>query len=157
MPRPRLTGIILIILSSVLAVTQGYLIYDGALAHAGSTLPARLNTMELLVYSAIALPVTAVSLILLGTGLWIGWTILTLKVEKPMPEIVDKRDYARPKALLLCLVTLAFMALLILGIINRSYWAIAIPSGIISLVILGAIFWVGWAIVTTRTTLPPKK
>jgi hypothetical protein len=113
--------------------------------------------MEPLVYSAIAIPVTAVSLIFLGTGLWIGWTILTLKVEKPMPEIVDKRDFAKPKALLLCLVTLALMALLILGIINRSYWAIAIPSGIISLVILGAVFWVGWAIVTTRTTLPSKK
>jgi uncharacterized protein with PQ loop repeat len=93
----------------------------------------------------------------LGTGFWVGWTILTIKVAPPMPEIVEKKDFARIKALLLCLITLALTGFFIYGIFIRSYLALAIPATLITLVILGMVFWVGVAIISTRSTLPDNK
>lgn len=108
-------------------------------------------------YFAIAIPIGVVTLFVIGTGFWIGWTILTIKVVPPMPEIVDKKDYSKIKAAILCLFTLSLAGCLLYGIWIKSYWALAIPATLISLVILGAVFWVGIAIITTRTTLPSHK
>ena len=74
-----------------------------------------------------------------------------------MPEIVEKKDHSKIKAFFLCLTTLALAAGLVYGIYIKSFWALAIPAAVISLVILGAIFWVGIAIITTRSTLPDEK
>jgi len=108
-------------------------------------------------YIAIAVPIGLVSYALLGTGLWIGLTILTIKVVPPMPEIVEKKDFSKIQAFLLCVISLALAVLLGYGIYIKSYWALAIPAAVISLVILGSVFWVGIAIITTRTTLPDNK
>ena len=75
-----------------------------------------------------------------------------------MPEIDEKKDYAKFKAFVLCAFTLTVAALFVYGIYIRSFWALAIPAAIIMLVVLGMVFWVGVAIITTRSTLPePKK
>jgi uncharacterized protein with PQ loop repeat len=108
-------------------------------------------------FYTISIPIGLVSLMFLGTGFWVGWTILTIKVAPPMPEIVEKKDYARIKALLLCLITLALTGFFIYGIFVRSYLALAIPATLITLVILGMVFWVGIAIISTRSTLPDNK
>ncbi|PKL41202.1 MAG: hypothetical protein CVV44_00765 [Spirochaetae bacterium HGW-Spirochaetae-1] len=108
-------------------------------------------------YFTIAVPIGLVSYALLGTGLWIGLTILTIKVVPPMPEIVEKKDFSKIQAFLLCVISLALAVLLGYGIYIKSYWALAIPAAVISLVILGSVFWVGVAIITTRTTLPDNK
>ena len=108
-------------------------------------------------YISMTAPIVLVSAFILGTGFWIGWTILTIKVVPPMPELVEKKDTSKPKAVLLCLGTLALALLLGYGIYVRSYWAIAIPSALIAFVVLGALFWVGIAIITTRTTLPERE
>ncbi len=71
-----------------------------------------------------------------------------------MPDIVEKKDFAKVKALLLCLVTLILAAGFVYGIYIRSYMALAIPAAVITLVILGMIFWVGIVIINTRKTLP---
>ena len=73
-----------------------------------------------------------------------------------MPEIVEKKDYSKIKAVVLCLITVALAALMIYGVYIRSFWALAVPALVISAVILGAIFWVGMAIITTRSTLIKK-
>lgn len=71
-----------------------------------------------------------------------------------MAEIVEKKDYSKIKAFLLCILTLFLGVMLVYGLYQKNFWALAIPAGIISIVILGAVFWVGIAIITTRTTLP---
>jgi len=74
-----------------------------------------------------------------------------------MPEIVEKKDNSKIKAVLLCLITVSLMGLMIYGVYIRSFWALAIPALVISAVVLGAVFWVGMAIITTRSTLIPNK
>jgi hypothetical protein len=108
-------------------------------------------------YFAITIPIALVALLICGTGLWVGWTILTIKVAPPMPEIVEKNDFARFKALVLCLIVLAVAAAFVYGLSVRSYWALAIPAAAITLVVLGMVFWVGVAIITARATLPESK
>ncbi len=108
-------------------------------------------------YYAIAVPIGFAALLVLGAGFWIGWTILTIKVAPPMPEIVDKRDYAKLKAFLLCLITAGLVALFLYGVYVKSFWALAVPAAVITLVVLGMVFWVGVAIITTRATLPREQ
>jgi uncharacterized protein with PQ loop repeat len=107
-------------------------------------------------YYAVSIPIGLVTLAVLGAGLWIGWTILTIKVVPPMPDIAEGNDYSKLKAVVLCLATLALALFFIYGVYIRSYWALALPAAVITLVILGMIFWVGIAIITTRKTLPEK-
>lgn len=108
-------------------------------------------------YYAVAIPIGLVAMSVLVIGLWIGWTILTIKVAPPMPEIVERKDYAKPKALLLCLAALLLIVLFLYGVYLKSYWALALPAAAVTLVILGMLFWVGMAIITTRATLPEDK
>jgi len=108
-------------------------------------------------FYSIAAPICIITLSLLGTGLWVGFTILSIKVVPPMPEFAERKNYPRVKAFLLCLTTLALGILFIYGIYQKSYWALAIPAAAATLLILGMIFWVGVAIITARSTLPKEK
>jgi hypothetical protein len=146
MPRPRVIGIVLIIISAFTA----YLSITALFIN--SDVPD-LMSVETGTYYALSLPLVIVSLGVMGTGFWIGWTILTLKVDTPMPEISKKRDSSKFKAFLLCTATVAGALLLLYGMYIRSYWALAIPAAAVTLTILGAVFWVGWAVLTARKTL----
>jgi len=42
-------------------------------------------------YMALAIPVTVITLTLLGLAFWVGWTIYTIKVEPPKPEEEEKK------------------------------------------------------------------
>jgi len=42
-------------------------------------------------YVALAIPVTVITLTLLGLAFWVGWTIYTIKVEPPQPEPEEKK------------------------------------------------------------------
>ncbi|MDY6933144.1 MAG: hypothetical protein SVZ03_02850 [Spirochaetota bacterium] len=108
-------------------------------------------------YYSISVPIVLVTLSILGLGFWIGWTILSIKVVPPMPELGEKKDYARIKAFFLCLFTLLLAILFLYGVYIKSYWSLAIPAATVTLVILGMVFWVGTAIILTRSTLPDNK
>ena len=71
-----------------------------------------------------------------------------------MPELEEKKDYARIKAFFLCLSTLLLAIFFSYGVYVRSYWALAIPAAAVTLIVLGMIFWVGTAVIFTRSTLP---
>jgi len=149
MPRAKIYGYLAIIVSLAAAFAFLYFgFYDTII---GRPIPSSAS------YYAIAIPIGVVTLAVLVTGFWIGWTILTIQVVKPMPEIVEKKDYAKAKAFLLCLATLALAALFAYGLYLQSFWALAVPAAVITLVILGMVFWVGIAIITTRNTLPADK
>jgi len=63
-------------------------------------------------------------------------------------------DTSRVWGGLLCLA-LIFVAIIFLwGISIQSYWALAIPVLIGFLGVLGLGFWVGWTILTIKTTPP---
>jgi hypothetical protein len=156
MPRPRIYGVFAIMAALILTgffvcslviVCSEHINYNNI----------DLNKLSGFTFYAIAAPIGFVTMAIIGTGLWIGWTILTIKVVPPMPEIVEKKDFSKIKAFVLCIVTLAVGALFIYGIYLRNFWALAVPAAVISLVILAAVFWVGIAILTTRSTLPEEK
>ena len=152
MPRAKIYGYAALLVS--LALGAAFVYYSMYVPLAQESLSAPLNDSA---YYAIAVPIGLLAFIVLGTGFWIGWTILTIKVAPPMPEIVEKKDFAKPKALVLCLVTLALLALFAYGVYLKSYWALAVPAAAFTVVVLGMIFWVGLAIITTRATLPEDK
>jgi uncharacterized protein with PQ loop repeat len=135
---------------------MGLFIYYAYL-NIGRTGAAALPELEPYTYYAISIPIGLVAMAVCGTGFWVGWTILTIKVAPPMPEIVERKDYAKVKALFLCLVTLALALIFLYGIYTRSYWSLAIPATAVTLVVLGMVFWVGLAIITARSTLPEAK
>ena len=153
MPRARIFGYIACILSLI----AGFFFFYYTFVSLPDFNNCNINNINTGTYYAITIPISLIAFLLLGTGMWIGWTILTIKVAPPMPEIVEKKDYARAKASSLCLLTFALGCLFIYGIYIRSYWALAIPAATATLVILGMIFWVGLAIITTRSTLPEDK
>jgi hypothetical protein len=152
MPRARIYGYLAVLVS--LALSAVFFYYAGIEQVLQGAAVPELNNRA---YYAIAVPVGIVVLGVLGAGFWIGWTILTIKVAPPMPEIVEKNDYAKIKAFLLCLVTLGIAGLFVYGLVLKSYWAIAVPAAAVTLVLLGMVFWVGIAIITTRSTLPRVK
>jgi uncharacterized protein with PQ loop repeat len=156
MPRPRIFGFIAVVVALILS---GLFIYSLVIVSRENFQYNELDLHRLsnFTFYALAAPIGLVTMFVIGTGFWIGWTILTIKVVPPMPEIVEKKDFSKIKAFLLCLVTLGLGALFIYGIYVRNFWALAIPAAVISLVILGAVFWVGIAIITTRSTLPEEK
>ena len=153
MPRAKVNGYIIVTISMILAVLFFYNAFFNGIDYSSVEF---LNITGISYYS-ISIPIGLLSLFFLGTGFWVGWTILTIKVAPPMPEIVERKDYAKIKAFLLCLFSLLIAVLFLYGIYIRSYWALAIPEALITLIVLGMVFWVGVAIITTRTTLPDGK
>ena len=154
--RSKFTGFISLFLSLGLGL---FFIYSLFLAKNSTNTFESINLGHLnnFTYYALTIPLLLVSLFIIGTGFWIGWTILTIKVVPPMPEIVETKDYAKIKALILCLITFFLGVMLIYGIYKKNFRALAIPATVISFIILGAIFWVGLAIITTRNTLEESK
>jgi len=157
MPRAKIWGYLAVLLSAALFGLTVFSIF--ILNYHGFEMfkDVKLNDLETMTFYAVAIPLAAVAVFVLCTGFWIGWIILTIKVVPPMPEIVEKKDNSKIKAVFLCLITAALAALMLYGVYVRSFWALAIPALVISAVVLGAVFWVGMAIITTRSTLIPNK
>ncbi|HOP62146.1 MAG TPA: hypothetical protein PK358_02755 [Spirochaetota bacterium] len=157
MPRAKIWGFLAVILSAGLFALSVYSLFIFNKGDFSSFSSVNLQELNSLTYYSAAIPISAIALWVLATGFWIGWVILTIKVVPPMPEIVEKKDNSRIKAFFLCLLTAALAALLVYGVYVRSFWSLAVPAIVISAVILGAVFWVGMAIITTRATLPVNK
>lgn len=45
--------------------------------------------------------------------------------------------------------------LFLIGILNRSYWALAIPVAVLTFFVLGLAGWVGWTIATIQVEPEP--
>jgi hypothetical protein len=54
----------------------------------------------------------------------------------------------------LCLAIVMVAMIFLWGVFNQSYWALAIPVMVGFLGILGLGFWIGWTILTIKTTPP---
>ena len=63
-------------------------------------------------------------------------------------------DSSRIWGAVLCLVITVVAVVFLWGIIAQNYWALAIPVMMGFLGILGLGFWIGWTILTIKTTPP---
>src|SRR4030042_806869 len=124
MPRPRIFGFIAVFVALILS---GLFVYSLAVIGGENFRydEVDLNTLSNFTFYALAAPIGLVTMFVIGTGFWIGWTILTIKVVPPMPEIVEKKDFSKIKTFLLCLITVGLGALFIYGIYVRNFWALA--------------------------------
>lgn len=59
-------------------------------------------------------------------------------------------DSSRAQGGLICLATVVLGALFLIGVLNGSYWALALPVTAFVLFVLGLAFWVGWTIATVQ-------
>jgi hypothetical protein len=104
-------------------------------------------------YWALALPVTAGVLGVLTLAFWIGYTINTVRGIPAEADHYEGRA-ARRIALGICVASVALAALFLVGVALRSYWALAVPVAAAVLGLASMVFWIGWAIVTQRRSLP---
>ena len=59
-------------------------------------------------------------------------------------------DTSRAQGGLICIGTVVLGALFLIGLLNQSYWALALPIAVLVAFALGLAFWVGWTIATIR-------
>ncbi|HKI98288.1 MAG TPA: hypothetical protein VKB51_07430 [bacterium] len=104
-------------------------------------------------YWALAVPVAIGVLSVLWLTFWIGYTINTVRGIPAEADHYEGRG-TRIIALGICVVSVLVALVFLGGVARQSYWALAIPvsAGVLSLA--GMVFWIGWAIVTQRSTLP---
>jgi hypothetical protein len=59
-------------------------------------------------------------------------------------------DSSRTQGLLICAGAVALGVAFLVGLLARSWWAVALPVGAFLAVVLGLTFWVGWTIATVQ-------
>ena len=59
-------------------------------------------------------------------------------------------DSSRTQGGLICIAVFVLGALFLLGLLQQSYWALAIPVAVLVFFVLGLTFWVGYTIATIR-------
>ena len=59
-------------------------------------------------------------------------------------------DSSRTQGGLICVAVFILAAWFLMGLVQQSYWAIALPVAVIVFFVLGLSFWVGYTIATIR-------
>jgi ABC-type polysaccharide/polyol phosphate export permease len=59
-------------------------------------------------------------------------------------------DASRAQGGLICVAVVVVAACFLLGLLQKSYWALALPVAILVFFVLGLTFWVGYTIATIR-------
>ncbi|MEM7411863.1 MAG: hypothetical protein AAF430_16655 [Myxococcota bacterium] len=59
-------------------------------------------------------------------------------------------DSSRTQGGLICVGVAVLAALFLIGLLQQSYWAVAIPVAILVFFVLGLTFWVGYTIATIQ-------
>jgi hypothetical protein len=62
-------------------------------------------------------------------------------------------DASRTQGGLICVGVVVVGALFLLGLLQKSYWALAIPVAALVLFVLGLTFWVGYTMSTMKPGL----
>ena len=64
-------------------------------------------------------------------------------------------DASRNQGWAICIGAAVLALLFVIGLLNGSYWAIALPVAVITLFVLGLAGWVGYTIATIRVEVEP--
>jgi NhaP-type Na+/H+ or K+/H+ antiporter len=59
-------------------------------------------------------------------------------------------DSSRTQGGLICVAVVVLAACFLLGLVQQSYWALALPVAAIVFFVLGLTFWVGYTIATIQ-------
>ena len=59
-------------------------------------------------------------------------------------------DSSRTQGGLICVGVVILAALFVLGLLQQSYWALAVPVALLVAFVLGLTFWVGYTIATIQ-------
>ena len=59
-------------------------------------------------------------------------------------------DSSRTQGGLICVGVVILAAFFLLGLLQQSYWALALPVAVLVSFVLGLVFWVGYTIATIR-------
>jgi len=59
-------------------------------------------------------------------------------------------DSSRAQGGLICVAVAVLAACFVLGLLQQSYWALAIPVAVLVFFVLGLSFWVGYTIATIQ-------
>jgi len=59
-------------------------------------------------------------------------------------------DASRAQGGLICVGVAVLAALFLLGLLQQSYWALAVPVAVLVFFVLGLTFWVGYTIATIQ-------
>jgi len=65
-------------------------------------------------------------------------------------------DSSRTQGGLICVGVVVVGAWFLLGLLQESYWALAIPVAIVVFFALGLTFWIGYTIATIRVEPPDE-
>ena len=60
------------------------------------------------------------------------------------------KDSSRTQGGLICVAVVVVAAIFLLGLLQQSYWALALPVAIVVAFVLGLTFWVGYTIATIQ-------
>jgi hypothetical protein len=60
------------------------------------------------------------------------------------------KESSRTQGLLICAGAVVVGVAFLIGLLARSWWAVALPVGAFLAVVLGLTFWVGWTIATVQ-------
>jgi hypothetical protein len=64
-------------------------------------------------------------------------------------------ESSRTQGLLICGGAALAGVIFLIGLLAKSWWAVAIPVGILLAFVLGLTFWVGWTIATIQVEPEP--
>ncbi len=103
-------------------------------------------------YWALAIPVAMGVFSALSLSFWIGYTIITVRGIPAEAEQYQGR-MAKLAAGAISAVSVVLATVFLIAVLEQSYWALAIPVAIAVLGLAGMVFWIGWAIVTQKSTL----
>jgi hypothetical protein len=62
---------------------------------------------------------------------------------------------SRTQGLLICAGAALTGVIFLVGLLARSWWAVALPVGVLLAAVLGLTFWVGWTIATVEVEPEP--
>ena len=65
-------------------------------------------------------------------------------------------DSSRTQGGLICVAVVVLAAVFLLGLLQQSYWALALPVAVLVFFVLGLTFWVGYTIATIQAE-PPEE
>ncbi len=60
------------------------------------------------------------------------------------------KDSSRTQGRLICIGAVVLGLWFLIGLLQKSYWAIALPVALVVAFALGLTFWVGWTIATIQ-------
>ncbi|HVH06596.1 MAG TPA: hypothetical protein VNE71_11410 [Myxococcota bacterium] len=64
-------------------------------------------------------------------------------------------ESSRTQGLLICGGSALAGVIFLIGLLVKSWWAVAIPVGVLLAFVLGLTFWVGWTIATIQVEPEP--